>query len=84
MGRKWISEHHTVKILLEPQGAIIALTSKTFSYLLFVTGGYVGIRRILTKDRIVARAHYSAPGALELLRTLYPNGAVAALLARQS
>ncbi|MCI4351181.1 MAG: hypothetical protein L3K15_06685 [Thermoplasmata archaeon] len=83
MGRKWISEHHTVKVLLEPQGAIVAFTSKTFSYLLFVTSGYVGVRRILTQDRIVARAHYSAPGALQLLRTLYPDGAVAAWSARQ-
>jgi hypothetical protein len=82
VGRRWISEHHTIKILFEPRGAIVAFTTKTYSYLLFVTRQYVGIRRIITRDRIVARASYSAPGALQLIRTMYPDGAVAAFARR--
>ncbi|HXQ93717.1 MAG TPA: hypothetical protein VN864_00895 [Thermoplasmata archaeon] len=74
MGRKWISEHHTVKMLVEPQGAIVAFTMKRYSYLFFVTRSFVGFKRIVTADRIVARAGYSAPGSLRLISELYPNG----------
>jgi hypothetical protein len=74
MGRKWISEHHTVKVLVEPQGAIVAFTMKRYSYLFFVTRAFVGLKRIVTADRIVARAGYSAPGSLRLIREQYPNG----------
>jgi hypothetical protein len=74
VGRKWISEHHTVKVLVEPQGAIVAFTMKRYSYLLFVTHAFVGFKRIVTADRIVARAGYSAPASLRLIDELYPNG----------
>ncbi|HTT34765.1 MAG TPA: hypothetical protein VMH78_02710 [Thermoplasmata archaeon] len=74
MARRWISEHHTVKVLIEPQGAIVAFTMKRYSYLLFVTRRFFGVKKIRTADRIVARAGYSAPGALELIRTSYPAG----------
>lgn len=47
---------------------------KTHSYLFFVTHRFVGLKKIRTADRIVARAGYSAPGALDLIRTSYPNG----------
>lgn len=73
-GRRFLSEHHTVKVLVEPQGAIVALTMTTYSYLLFITRRFVGIKKIRTADRIVARASYSAPGALDLIRDLYPHG----------
>jgi hypothetical protein len=72
---KWISEHHTVKVLFEPSGAIVAFTMKTYSYLFFVTRRFVGLKKIRTMDRIVARAGYSAPGALDLISELYPHGA---------
>lgn len=75
MGHRWIAEHHIVKVLLEPQGAIFALTTTVYSYLFFVTREFVGFKRIRTADRIVARARYSAPGALRLIAQLYPNGA---------
>jgi hypothetical protein len=71
MGRKWISERRTVKVLIEPQGAIVAFTMKTYSYLFFVTRRFVGFKKIRTRDRIVANAGYSAPGSLELIRRLY-------------
>jgi hypothetical protein len=74
MAHRWISEHHTVKVLLEPRGAIVAFTMKTYSYLFFVTHRFVGLRKIRTRDQIVARAGYSAPGSLDLIAELYPNG----------
>ena len=74
MARRWISERRTIKVLVEPAGAIVAVTMKRYSYLLFVTRAFVGWKKIRTEDRIVARAGYSAPRALELIRELYPNG----------
>ncbi|HKV90655.1 MAG TPA: hypothetical protein VJQ43_05610 [Thermoplasmata archaeon] len=74
MPNRWISEHHTIKVLLEPQGAIVAFTMKRYSYLLFVTHRFVGFKRIVTADRIVARAGYSAPGSLRLIAELYAGG----------
>jgi hypothetical protein len=71
MGRKWISELHTVKVLIEPQGAIVAFTMRTYSYLFFVTRRFVGFKKIRTRDRIVAKAGYSAPGSLELIQRMY-------------
>ena len=71
MGRRWISERHTVKVLVEPRGAIVAFTMKRYSYLLFVTRRFVGLKKIVTADQIVARAGYSAPGALELIQRTY-------------
>jgi hypothetical protein len=74
MGHRWISENRTVKVLLEPRGAIVAFTMKTYSYLFFVTHRYVGLKKIRTKDRIVAKAGYSAPQALVLIDQFYPEG----------
>lgn len=62
-------------MLLEPEGAIVAFTMKTYSYLFFITRRFVGLKRIRTADRIVARAGYSAPGALDLIGRTYPSGA---------
>ena len=75
VARKWISEHHTIKVLLEPQGAIVAFTMKTYSYLFVVSKRFVGWKRIRTQDRVVAKAEYSTPRVLELIRSLYPGGA---------
>lgn len=74
MARRWISERHTIKVLVEPRGAIFAFTMKRYSYLLFVTRRFVGLKKIRTADRIVARAGYSAPAALELIRRTYSSG----------
>ena len=74
MAHRFISEHQTVKVLLEPRGAIVAFTMKTYSYLFFVTRRFVGLKKIRTADRIVARAGYSAPGALDLIAVSYPHG----------
>jgi hypothetical protein len=74
MSRRWISEHQTVKVLVEPQGAVVALTMKARSMLFLVTRRFVGFRWIRTADRVVARAGYSAPGTLKLISTLYPSG----------
>ena len=74
MPHRWISERGTFKVLVEPRGAIFAVTMLRYSYLLFVTRAFVGWKKIRTADRVVARAGYSAPRALELVRELYPNG----------
>jgi hypothetical protein len=79
MARKWISETHTLKILLEPQGAVFALTGKRLSVLLLVTRRFVGVRRIRTADRVVAKAGYSAVRTVSLIRELYPDGVERAL-----
>jgi hypothetical protein len=74
VARRWISERRTIKVLMEPQGAIVAFTMKTHSYLFFVTHAFVGVKKIRTADRIVARAGYCAPRALELIARSYPDG----------
>jgi hypothetical protein len=71
---RWITEGQKIKILVEPQGFIVALVKQPHSTLFFVTRKFVGFQRIVTNDRIVARAGYSAPGSLALIRKLYPNG----------
>lgn len=63
-----------MKVLIEPRGAIVALTMRTYSYLFFLTGRFVGWKRVRTADRVVARAGYSAPGTLELVSRLYSRG----------
>ncbi len=73
-GRRFISENHRVKVLLEPHGAIVAFTTRTYSHLFFVTHRFVGFKKIRTKDRIVAKAGYSAPAALALIAAYYPHG----------
>jgi len=73
-GRRWISEHHTVKVLVEPRGCVVGLTMTTYSYLFFLTRRFVGVKKIRTRDRIVAKAGYSAPRALELVAEYYPLG----------
>lgn len=74
MGRKWISERRVIKVLVEPQGVIVSITTKTYSHLFIVSKRFIGRRKILTKDRIVARAGYSTPRVLSLIQEVYPNG----------
>jgi hypothetical protein len=72
--RRWISERRTIKLLVEPQGAIVGITMRTHSILFVVTHRFVGFKRIRTADRVVARAGYSAPGTVALISELYPHG----------
>ena len=75
MPRRWISERGTLfKCLLEPEGAILAITMTTYSYLFIVSHRLTGVKKIRTRDRVVARAGYSTPRVLTLIRELYPKG----------
>ncbi len=74
MPPRWISERRTLKVLVEPEGAILSVTMKTHSYLFIVSRRFVGLRKILTRDRIVARAGYSTPRVVSLIEEVYPNG----------
>jgi ABC-type uncharacterized transport system YnjBCD permease subunit len=74
MPRRWISERRTIKVLVEPEGLIVSLTMKTYSYLFIVSRPFVGLKKILTKDRIVARAGYSTPRVVTLIDEVYPSG----------
>ncbi len=71
---KVISENHTLKILAERNGLLLSLTTKRFSYLLFLSRPLVGFRKIITKDRIVARAGYDIPRTLQLIDDTYGRG----------
>lgn len=71
---KVISEHHTVKVLAEKQGLLLSFTTKTYSYLVFVSRPLVGIRRILTRDRIVAKAGYDIKRTLQVIDEQYGKG----------
>jgi len=68
---KVISENHTIKILAERSGLLLSLTTKTYSYLVFLSKPFVGVRRIVTKDRIVAKAGYDIPRVLKLIDEVY-------------
>ncbi len=74
MTSRWISERRTLKVLVEPQGAILSVTMKRYSYLFIVSHSFVGLKKILTQDRIVARAGYSTPRVLSIIAETYPNG----------
>ena len=73
-GDKVISENHTIKVLAERNGLVLSLTTRTYSYLLFLSKPLVGIRRIRTKDRIVAKAGYDIRRTIELIRDTYEQG----------
>ena len=71
---KVISENHTIKVLAERNGVLLSLTTKTYSYLVFLSKPFVGVRRIVTKDRIVAKAGYDIQRTLELIDKIYGRG----------
>lgn len=71
---KVISENHTIKILAERNGLLLSLTTKTYSYLLFLSRPLVGVRKIITKDRIVAKAGYDISRTLALIDEYYGKG----------
>ena len=74
MHGKVISENHTIKILAERNGLLLSLTTKTYSYLVFVSKPLIGIRRIVTRDLIVAKAGYDIPRVLALIDEHYGSG----------
>ena len=71
---KVISENHTIKVLAESNGLLLSLTTKRFSYLVFVSRPFVGVRKIVTRDRIVARAGYDIRRTLTLIDETYGPG----------
>ena len=74
---KIISENHTIKVLAEKNGLLLSFTTKTYSYLVFVSKPLVGVRRVVTRDRIVARAGYDIPRVVALIAEVYggrPHG----------
>ncbi len=71
---KVISENHTVKILAEPNGLLFSLTTKRYSYLVFLSRPLVGFRKIVTRDRIVASAGYDIRKTIALIDETYGPG----------
>ncbi len=71
---KVVSENHTIKVLAERNGVVLSLTTKTFSYLVFLSRPLVGLRKIVTRDRIVAKAGYDIERTLELIDERYGKG----------
>jgi hypothetical protein len=71
---KVISENHTIKILAERNGVLLSLTTKTYSYLLFISRPLIGVRKIITRDRIVAKAGYNIQRTLEIIDQQYGRG----------
>ncbi len=71
---KVISENHTLKILAERNGLLLSLTTKRFSYLFFLSRPLVGFRKIITQDRIVAKAGYDIARTLSLIQETYGTG----------
>ncbi len=70
---KVVSENHAIKVLAERNGLLLSLTTKTYSYLLFVSKPLIGVRRIVTRDRIVAKAGYDIERVLALIAQYYPT-----------
>ena len=71
---KVIEENHTIRVLAERNGVLISLTTKRFSYLVFLSRPLVGVRKIVTRDRIVARAGYDILRTRDLIDELYGKG----------
>ncbi len=71
---KVVSESHTIKVLAERNGVLLSVTTKTYSYLLFLSRPLIGLRKIVTKDRIVARAGYDIRRTMELIDETYGQG----------
>ena len=71
---KVISENRTLKVLAEKNGLLLSVTTKTYSYLVFVSRPLIGLRRILTRDRIVAKAGYDIERTLQVIDEHYGKG----------
>ncbi len=73
-GRKFISENHTLKVLADATGVVVSLTTKRYSYMFFLSRPLVGFRKIVTADRIVAKAGYDIGRTVELIDDTYGKG----------
>lgn len=71
---KVISEHFPIKILAEPNGVLVAFTTKPYSYLLFLSRPLIGYRKIITRDHIVAKAGYDIEKTMHLIDRMYGAG----------
>jgi hypothetical protein len=72
---KLISESHKLKVLVEKNGLLLSVTTETYSYLFFFSRPFIGTRKIVTKDRIVAQAGYDIERTLKLIDDRYgPSG----------
>lgn len=71
---KVISEHHTLKVLAERNGLLLSVTTKKYSYLVFISRPLIGLRKILTRDRIVAKAGYDIERTLQVIDEQYGKG----------
>lgn len=71
---KVIEEGLPIKVLAERHGLLVAVTTKTYSHLLFLSRPLVGYRKILTGDFIVARAGYDIRKTRDLIDLLYGPG----------
>lgn len=71
---RFISETHTLKVLADRTGIVFSLTTKVYSYLLFVSNALVGLRKIRTSDRIVAKAGYDIGRTVALIDEFYGKG----------
>ncbi len=68
---KFISERHSIKLLLHEKGAILSLTTKRYSYLFFISKRFIGMKKVVTADRIVAQAGYDVHNTLDLIKRRY-------------
>ncbi|TLZ67742.1 MAG: hypothetical protein E6K06_01505 [Methanobacteriota archaeon] len=71
---KVIEENHTIRVLAERNGVLISLTTKRYSYLLFFSRPLIGVRKIITRDKIVARAGYDIRRTRDLIDEIYGRG----------
>jgi len=71
---KLISESRKLKVLVEKSGLLLSVTTETYSYLFFFSRRFVGSRKIVTKDRIVAQAGYDIDRTLKLIDDRYGPG----------
>jgi len=53
---------------------LISLTTKRYSYLLFFSRPLIGVRKIITRDKIVARAGYDIRRTRDLIDEIYGRG----------
>jgi len=68
---KVISEHFPIKVLVEKNGLLVSFTTEKYSHLFFFSRPLIGYRKIITRDRIVAKAGYDIGRTMDLITTMY-------------
>ena len=71
---KVIEESLPLKVLVEKNGLLLALTMRKYSHLIFLSRPLIGYRRIMTRDRIVAKAGYDIKKTIDLVTSMYGHG----------